>query len=155
MPDTGDPFLWRNNGSFETQNDFIYFTFYVWCGVRIVISFREYITPSPGRKVPWFQCYCSNLHWRQGGKVFPAWWILIGQFKFQARKPYARYSLIVTHFCLSHRAVRSMWVSFNPRWNCSNSMFRKIHIMEYISLVTRSEERRVGKECRSRWSPYH
>ena len=22
-------------------------------------------------------------------------------------------------------------------------------------LVTRSEERRVGKECRSRWSPYH
>ena len=24
----------------------------------------------------------------------------------------------------------------------------------YIA-VTRSEERRVGKECRSRWSPYH
>ena len=24
-----------------------------------------------------------------------------------------------------------------------------------ISLGTRSEERRVGKECRSRWSPYH
>ena len=23
------------------------------------------------------------------------------------------------------------------------------------SLVFRSEERRVGKECRSRWSPYH
>ena len=22
-------------------------------------------------------------------------------------------------------------------------------------LFTRSEERRVGKECRSRWSPYH
>src|ERR1044072_2630806 len=25
----------------------------------------------------------------------------------------------------------------------------------YFSAVTRSEERRVGKECRSRWSPYH
>ena len=25
----------------------------------------------------------------------------------------------------------------------------------YVSLVLRSEERRVGKECRSRWSPYH
>ena len=25
----------------------------------------------------------------------------------------------------------------------------------YQSLWTRSEERRVGKECRSRWSPYH
>ena len=24
-----------------------------------------------------------------------------------------------------------------------------------ISMVVRSEERRVGKECRSRWSPYH
>ena len=23
------------------------------------------------------------------------------------------------------------------------------------SFATRSEERRVGKECRSRWSPYH
>ena len=25
---------------------------------------------------------------------------------------------------------------------------------DYLS-ITRSEERRVGKECRSRWSPYH
>jgi len=24
-----------------------------------------------------------------------------------------------------------------------------------IEIVERSEERRVGKECRSRWSPYH
>ena len=23
------------------------------------------------------------------------------------------------------------------------------------NMLTRSEERRVGKECRSRWSPYH
>jgi len=26
---------------------------------------------------------------------------------------------------------------------------------EYENLKSRSEERRVGKECRSRWSPYH
>ena len=26
---------------------------------------------------------------------------------------------------------------------------------DIIALLTRSEERRVGKECRSRWSPYH
>src|SRR2546422_8269675 len=25
----------------------------------------------------------------------------------------------------------------------------------HLSAVERSEERRVGKECRSRWSPYH
>ena len=24
-----------------------------------------------------------------------------------------------------------------------------------VAQATRSEERRVGKECRSRWSPYH
>ena len=24
-----------------------------------------------------------------------------------------------------------------------------------LQLIKRSEERRVGKECRSRWSPYH
>ena len=27
--------------------------------------------------------------------------------------------------------------------------------MNLLAAVTRSEERRVGKECRSRWSPYH
>ena len=25
----------------------------------------------------------------------------------------------------------------------------------YDAIIKRSEERRVGKECRSRWSPYH
>ena len=30
----------------------------------------------------------------------------------------------------------------------------KIGLKEHLS-PTRSEERRVGKECRSRWSPYH
>ena len=28
-------------------------------------------------------------------------------------------------------------------------------IEEYTTIINRSEERRVGKECRSRWSPYH
>ena len=29
------------------------------------------------------------------------------------------------------------------------------NIVEDSFIVLRSEERRVGKECRSRWSPYH
>ena len=29
------------------------------------------------------------------------------------------------------------------------------HLPEGFTLAGRSEERRVGKECRSRWSPYH
>ena len=28
-------------------------------------------------------------------------------------------------------------------------------LMSEVGSTTRSEERRVGKECRSRWSPYH
>ena len=32
---------------------------------------------------------------------------------------------------------------------------REIQIGFGLGVVYRSEERRVGKECRSRWSPYH
>ena len=28
-------------------------------------------------------------------------------------------------------------------------------LSEILTFLCRSEERRVGKECRSRWSPYH
>ena len=28
-------------------------------------------------------------------------------------------------------------------------------VEEIVNVAIRSEERRVGKECRSRWSPYH
>ena len=31
---------------------------------------------------------------------------------------------------------------------------KDVSLEEIIELI-RSEERRVGKECRSRWSPYH
>ena len=30
-----------------------------------------------------------------------------------------------------------------------------LHVNEELVELARSEERRVGKECRSRWSPYH
>ena len=32
---------------------------------------------------------------------------------------------------------------------------REVRAVDGISFDIRSEERRVGKECRSRWSPYH
>ena len=38
------------------------------------------------------------------------------------------------------------------------STLRGMYIQEYLIYMCegpRSEERRVGKECRSRWSPYH
>src|SRR2546421_8970297 len=37
-----------------------------------------------------------------------------------------------------------------------NCCFSFCHMfLVFCSLHSRSEERRVGKECRSRWSPYH
>src|SRR3989442_15888848 len=30
-----------------------------------------------------------------------------------------------------------------------------VHLFKLLAQRRRSEERRVGKECRSRWSPYH
>ena len=33
---------------------------------------------------------------------------------------------------------------------CAEELLKKVPEFDY-----RSEERRVGKECRSRWSPYH
>ena len=41
---------------------------------------------------------------------------------------------------------------FREGYNCSQSV-----VTAFADLYgfTRSEERRVGKECRSRWSPYH
>ena len=38
---------------------------------------------------------------------------------------------------------------------CQIYDFNRITISDIIDHLTRSEERRVGKECRSRWSPYH
>ena len=45
-----------------------------------------------------------------------------------------------------------------PMLNVSVTMFGVLYIGllgSYAGLMLRSEERRVGKECRSRWSPYH
>src|SRR2546430_11154758 len=46
-------------------------------------------------------------------------------------------------------SVRDFPVAFFPtrRLTCPRSNRSRVH--------SRSEERRVGKECRSRWSPYH
>ena len=43
-----------------------------------------------------------------------------------------------------------------PRVLYKNDEFdNKLEPIEEVTIDVRSEERRVGKECRSRWSPYH
>ena len=44
------------------------------------------------------------------------------------------------------------------RWAIAQAEGRAIvstNFRPYEAVILRSEERRVGKECRSRWSPYH
>ena len=45
--------------------------------------------------------------------------------------------------------VTSMWVGNHDEFE------RRIGLFPVSFDEKRSEERRVGKECRSRWSPYH
>ena len=44
-------------------------------------------------------------------------------------------------------------LEFDFRTDAQNATITQVY--RALSSVVRSEERRVGKECRSRWSPYH
>ena len=46
---------------------------------------------------------------------------------------------------------RARWTAEGQRGRQSTEIERKSNDTN----IERSEERRVGKECRSRWSPYH
>ena len=46
-------------------------------------------------------------------------------------------------------------VTFNPAIDYVVRLDRPLEVGEVNRAKGRSEERRVGKECRSRWSPYH
>ena len=51
--------------------------------------------------------------------------------------------------------ILNLWLGLGI-WDYSNMPFNFLgQICLPFSLLWRSEERRVGKECRSRWSPYH
>ena len=43
----------------------------------------------------------------------------------------------------------------NPDVMCNQEVKFKLFLEAALVALCRSEERRVGKECRSRWSPYH
>src|SRR5256886_4731357 len=56
-----------------------------------------------------------------------------------------------------------LYIAYNCPWAHRTLIFRKLKGLESMISISsarpddrrRSEERRVGKECRSRWSPYH
>ena len=67
----------------------------------------------------------------------------MNEFKDYHLKPYLYKALNFIHF-KNPTPVQEMVI---PSALCGESLM--------VESATRSEERRVGKECRSRWSPYH
>ena len=60
--------------------------------------------------------------------------------------------------CTAKRAAIFSVGAFGDKWYkiaTGNGVPSDIFKSELGQPTTRSEERRVGKECRSRWSPYH
>ena len=59
-------------------------------------------------------------------------------------------------FVLLDKECKPMRVSNQDAgFDLRSSIDVKIYPGEHRIVPLRSEERRVGKECRSRWSPYH
>src|SRR5258708_31130737 len=73
---------------------------------------------------------------------------LEGSYKFvHDRIQEAAYSLIPEGLrAEAHLRIGRLLVAHTPAEKREEAIFE---------IVNRSEERRVGKECRSRWSPYH
>src|ERR1044071_8738980 len=75
-------------------------------------------------------------------------------FFFSSRRRHTRYPLVtgVQTCALPIYFAVPLTVNYNEVW--SFKTFKKEFDTTTNTVVTRSEERRVGKECRSRWSPY-
>ena len=61
-------------------------------------------------------------------------------------------NLLVLQQLVKQYANKVKLIYIDPPYNTGNSSFL---YKDKMPRAERSEERRVGKECRSRWSPYH
>ena len=86
------------------------------------------------------------------------YWTVIYELAKNPAIPFSVYSLL-----LKYRDVESFLSGMVQNPNTPKHIFydyadnedEKIRKILALGRYTRSEERRVGKECRSRWSPYH
>ena len=82
----------------------------------------------------------------RGNQVYEWLWQKgVHTFEAMTSLPKATREMLAEHFSINHIKVDVMQRSNDG--TIKNAV--RLHD------TTRSEERRVGKECRSRWSPYH
>ena len=71
------------------------------------------------------------------------------------------YNLRGKKLCMAGISGMVSWIAYLIVWNEMPSTFvanlaaAAVATIYAETMARRSEERRVGKECRSRWSPYH
>src|SRR2546426_12790341 len=56
---------------------------------------------------------------------------------------------------LRHRLLRDRQLPLETALHIARDVADALAFAHGQGIIHRSEERRVGKECRSRWSPYH
>src|SRR5205807_4136646 len=82
-----------------------------------------------------------------------------GSFFFSSRRRHTRlqgdWSSDVCSSDLSHARKRQREQTQGNPFGVNPHPFIKSNATNNRKLFLRSEERRVGKECRSRWTPYH
>ena len=103
-------------------------------GIGYTFDFKEF-----------FQCENAFLPFNRNGVLLPQ--------KFDGK-----YALLSRPSDSGHTPFGDIYISFSPDmkfWGEHRHVMAPTPFPESAWQCTRSEERRVGKECRSRWSPYH
>ena len=67
------------------------------------------------------------------------------------------YNAGTVEFLLDADSSEYYFIEVNPRVQVEHTVTELVTGIDIVrtQILVRSEERRVGKECRSRWSPYH
>src|SRR2546429_7490360 len=106
-------------------------------------------------RIPWHEYLCGTL-------VSPAIVPLVGGVEAEVSElPAERLIAGAPEVQVRNFFTDSSQQFFAGRWSASRGKWRVRYTENELCVMTsgrvtiRSEERRVGKECRSRWSPYH